>query len=54
MMFWSGASFEEAQLQPGSGKFKDASITYVLVEQVDVNDLMTHVVNVRMRQQQLL
>jgi hypothetical protein len=29
MMFWSGASFDEALLKPGTGKFKDASITYL-------------------------
>lgn len=28
LMFWSGASFDDEQLQPGTGKFKDASITY--------------------------
>jgi hypothetical protein len=28
LMFWSGADFDEEVLQPGSGKFKDASITY--------------------------
>lgn len=39
LMFWSGASFAEAQLKPGSGKFKDASITYTSTEQVDLGDL---------------
>ena len=24
LMFWSGASFDEDKLQPGTGKFKDA------------------------------
>jgi hypothetical protein len=28
LMFWSGADFDEDQLQPGTGKFKDASIFY--------------------------
>jgi hypothetical protein len=28
LMFWSGADFEEELLQPGTGKFKDASIFY--------------------------
>jgi hypothetical protein len=39
LMFWSGASFEEAGLKPGSGKFKDASIAYTSAGQVDLNDL---------------
>jgi Domain of unknown function (DU1801) len=26
LMFWSGADFDEDTLQPGTGKFKDASI----------------------------
>ncbi|MES2566099.1 MAG: DUF1801 domain-containing protein [Bacteroidota bacterium] len=40
LMFWSGVSFEEEQLAPGkSGKFKDASITYTNVEQINVKDL---------------
>lgn len=39
LMFWSGADFEEAQLKPGSGKFKDASITYTALEQVNLADL---------------
>ena len=28
LMFWSGADFDEEKLQPGSGKFKDASMRY--------------------------
>jgi hypothetical protein len=39
LMFWSGASFEEENLKPGSGKFKDASIFYTSVEQIKVKDL---------------
>jgi hypothetical protein len=39
LMFWSGASFEEIELQPGSGKFKDASVTFTSVEQIDKNNL---------------
>lgn len=39
LMFWSGAGFEEEQLKPGTGKFKDASIFYTSVEQVKVKDL---------------
>lgn len=39
LMFWSGADFEEDQLQPGTGKFKDASVRYTSVQQVSVKDL---------------
>jgi hypothetical protein len=39
LMFWSGASFEEEKLKPGIGKFKDASIFYTSVEQINVKDL---------------
>jgi hypothetical protein len=39
LMFWSGASFDEGALQPGTGKFKDASITYISQEQVRTKDL---------------
>jgi hypothetical protein len=28
LMFWSGASFDEDKLKPGTGKFRDASILY--------------------------
>jgi hypothetical protein len=35
LMFWSGESFEEEKLKPGAGKFKDASIFYTLVEQIN-------------------
>ena len=38
-MFWSGASFEEGQLKTGSGKFKDASILYNTVDQINEKDL---------------
>jgi hypothetical protein len=38
-MFWSGASFEESQLEPGTGKFKDASVTYTDSEAVKAKDL---------------
>ena len=34
LMFWSGASFEEEELKPGTGKFKDASVTYTQADQV--------------------
>ena len=39
LMFWSGASFEEEKLKPGTGKFKDASIFYTVIDQVNQNDL---------------
>lgn len=40
LMFWSGVSFEEEKLIAGkSGKFKDASITYTSVDEIDTNDL---------------
>lgn len=39
LMFWSGASFEEEELQPGTGKFKDASITYTSEKDVKSKDL---------------
>lgn len=39
LMFWSGADFEEESLQPGSGKFKDASVTYTNVDEIDVEDV---------------
>jgi hypothetical protein len=39
LLFWSGVSFEEAALQPGTGKFKDASITYTAVQQINQSDL---------------
>jgi hypothetical protein len=39
LMFWSGVSFDEALLEPGTGKFKDASITYTEPKQVKAADL---------------
>lgn len=39
LMFWSGASFEEKKLNPRTGKFKDASIIYTSVSQIDANEL---------------
>jgi len=39
LLFWSGVSFEEKDLQPGTGKFKDASITYTAVQQINHSDL---------------
>lgn len=39
LMFWSGASFDEEDLSPGTGKFKDASITYTSADQINTKDL---------------
>lgn len=39
LMFWSGADFEEDQLKPGTGKFKDASVLYTHKDQIDQEDL---------------
>ncbi len=39
LFFWSGASFNEEKLQPGTGKFKDASIRYTSVDQIDLEDV---------------
>ncbi len=35
LMFWSGADFGEEALILGTGKFKDASIRYTSVDQID-------------------
>jgi len=39
LFFWSGASFEEEDLMPGTGKFKDASIRYTSVDQINLEDV---------------
>lgn len=39
LFFWSGISFEEEKLQPGTGKFKDASIRYTSADQINRDDL---------------
>jgi hypothetical protein len=39
LMFWSGADFGEADLEPGTGKFKDASKFYTSSDQIDADDL---------------
>lgn len=36
LMFWSGASFDESGLEPGTGKFKDASVTYDSADEIKV------------------
>ena len=35
LMFWSGASFDDDLLKLGTGKFKDASILYQSIENID-------------------
>lgn len=39
LMFWSGASFEEEQLNVVGEKFKDASIFYTTPEAINTEDL---------------
>tara|TARA_R110002096_G_scaffold379418_1_gene573471 strand:+ start:1044 stop:1436 length:393 start_codon:yes stop_codon:yes gene_type:complete len=39
LMFWSGADFEEEELNVLGKKFKDASIFYNSVEDVNIEDL---------------
>lgn len=39
LMFWSGADFEEDQLDVRGGKFKDASVFYTSAEQIKIKDL---------------
>ncbi len=39
LMFWSGADFGEDGLQPGTGKFKDASKIYTNVDQIRKDEI---------------
>lgn len=39
LLFWSGLTFEEEALQAGTGKFKDASITFTAVQDITIADL---------------
>ena len=39
LMFWSGLSFDEDKLNVHGKKFKDASIIYTSVDQVNIKDL---------------
>ncbi len=39
LMFWSGASFNEDGLKLGTGKFKDASVTFTSPDQIVKKDL---------------
>jgi hypothetical protein len=38
-MFWRGANFAEAELKPGTGKFKDASNRCTDANQINKKDL---------------
>ncbi len=39
LMFWSGASFDEQDLKPGTGKFKDASKFYNSIDQIQLTEI---------------
>jgi Domain of unknown function (DU1801) len=39
LMFWSGADFDESDLSVKGGKFKDASIFYNSVEELNTTDI---------------
>jgi hypothetical protein len=39
LMFWSGASFEEEGLAVKGGKFKDASVFFTAVEQINTSEI---------------
>ena len=39
LMFWSGADFNEDELNTGTGKFKDASIWYTSTDEIVLNAL---------------
>ncbi len=39
LMFWSGADFEEEELSVVGKKFKDASIFFTAIDQINLNDL---------------
>ena len=41
LMFWSGADFEEENLSIRGGKFKDASVFYTQVSEINTEDLLT-------------
>lgn len=40
LFFWSGVSFEEEELRPGTGKFKDASKLYTSADQINTADVV--------------
>ncbi|MBC9797498.1 DUF1801 domain-containing protein [Sinomicrobium weinanense] len=39
LFFWSGAGFDEEQLKPTTGKFKDGSIRYTHIDQINRDDV---------------
>lgn len=39
LLFWSGNSFDEPNLKPGTGKFKDASIFFNKAEEINLEEL---------------
>ncbi len=39
LMFWSGAGFDEEELKPGTGKFKDASVFFTHSDQINLRDM---------------
>jgi hypothetical protein len=39
LMFWSGASFDEEKLPPGTGKFKDASAIFTHPDQIKLTEM---------------
>lgn len=39
LMFWSGASFDEDKLHPGTGKFKDPSIIFTDPAEIKLTDM---------------
>lgn len=39
LMFWSGVDFNEPVLQPGTGKYKDASIFYNSLDDINTEHL---------------
>lgn len=41
LLFWSGKTFEETKLNVLGAKFKDASIFYNSVNEIDITDLKT-------------
>jgi hypothetical protein len=40
LMFWSGADFGDEKLKPGTGKFKDASVWYNTVDEIETDELI--------------
>lgn len=39
LLFWSGESFEDEDLKLGSGKFKDASVSFTSINEVNVKKI---------------